>query len=68
MTEAWMHELLITARDQARAQGLPRLAEHLDDALLLAASEYSAATRGSERDDDAEAGPAVRGDARRGLH
>lgn len=40
MSEGWVLEMLGNARAAARAQGLMRLAEHLDDAMLLAASEY----------------------------
>lgn len=40
MSEAWMQELLGSMRDMARAQSMYRLAEHLDDAILLAASEF----------------------------
>jgi DNA-binding transcriptional ArsR family regulator len=39
MSEAWMMELLASVRDTARAKAMPRLAEHLDDAILIAASE-----------------------------
>jgi hypothetical protein len=40
MSEAWILELLGTVRDVARSQAMIRLAEHLDDAMLVAASEY----------------------------
>jgi|AACY02.2.fsa_nt_gi hypothetical protein len=40
MSEAWVLEVLADARDKARAGGLLKLAEHLDDAMLLAASEH----------------------------
>jgi hypothetical protein len=40
MSEAWVLEMLGATREAARANGLLRLAEHLDDAILLAASEY----------------------------
>ena len=40
MTEVWVLEQLKSVRDLARAGAMYRLAEHLDDAMLLAASEY----------------------------
>lgn len=40
MNEAGIVELLGTMRDAARARAMFRLAEHLDDAILLAASEF----------------------------
>jgi hypothetical protein len=40
MTEAWFLELLGSVRDVARSHAMIRLAEHLDDAMLVAASEY----------------------------
>jgi hypothetical protein len=40
MTEDSILEMLGTARDAARSGGMLRLAEHLDDAMLMAASEY----------------------------
>lgn len=40
MNEAGIVELLGTIRDAARAKAMYRLAEHLDDAILLAASEF----------------------------
>lgn len=46
MSEAWMQELLGSMRDMARAQSMYRLAEHLDDAILLAASEFHEAQLG----------------------
>jgi hypothetical protein len=39
MSEAWLIELLAVLRDAARRSDMPRLAEHLDDAALLAVSE-----------------------------
>ena len=39
MSEAWLIELLAVLRDAARRSDTPRLAEHLDDAALLAVSE-----------------------------
>jgi hypothetical protein len=39
MNEAWLIELLSVIRDAARRSDMPRLAEHLDDAALIAASE-----------------------------
>lgn len=40
MSEAWFLELLGSVRDVARDHAMNRLAEHLDDAMLVAASEY----------------------------
>ncbi len=40
MSEAWFLELLGSVRDVARSHAMIRLAEHLDDAMLVAASEY----------------------------
>jgi hypothetical protein len=48
MSEAWMQELLGSMRDMARAQSMYRLAEHLDDAILLAASEFHEAQNACE--------------------
>jgi hypothetical protein len=39
MSEAWLIELLDVIRDAARRSDMARLAEHLDDAALIAASE-----------------------------
>jgi len=39
MSEAWLIELIAVLRDAARRSEMPRLAEHLDDAALLAVSE-----------------------------
>lgn len=40
MSEAWFLELLGSVRDVARSHAMIRLAEHLDDAMLVAASEF----------------------------
>jgi hypothetical protein len=40
MSEAWVLEVLGSVRDMARSQAMLRLAEHIDDAMLIAASEY----------------------------
>jgi hypothetical protein len=40
MSEAWFLELLGNVRDVARDHAMSRLAEHLDDAMLVAASEF----------------------------
>jgi hypothetical protein len=40
MSEAWFLELLGSVRDVARDHSMMRLAEHLDDAMLVAASEF----------------------------
>ena len=70
MSEGWVLEMLGDARQAARAQGLNRLAEHLDDAMLLAASEYHEAHWRTEatEGDVLESADAVRGAASRGLH
>jgi hypothetical protein len=55
MSEGWILELLASARDAARAHAMTRLAEHLDDAMLVAASEFHEAARvagGLARHDD----------------
>lgn len=39
MSEAAMLELIRSVRDAARSNAMLRLAEHLDDAMLIAASE-----------------------------
>jgi len=40
MSEVWVLEQLKSVRDIARSNAMYRLAEHLDDAMLLAASEF----------------------------
>ena len=40
MSEAWFLELLGSVRDVAKEHAMSRLAEHLDDAMLVAASEF----------------------------
>ena len=40
MSEMWIMELLTSVRDIARQSGYHRLAEHLDDGVLVAASEF----------------------------
>lgn len=40
MTEAWILEMLSSLRDIARDNAMYRLAEHLDDVMLLVASEF----------------------------
>lgn len=69
MSEAWMIELLSAVRDVARANSMGRLAEHLDDAMLLAASEYHEASRiGQAGLHVVEGSEAVRGPASTGFH
>jgi hypothetical protein len=70
MTEAWMNELLSSLRDAARDNAMHRLAEHLDDALLLVASEYHGAEAMSQEliGHDAEAAATLRGDPQSSLH
>ena len=70
MTEAWILETLGNARAAARSQGLMRLAEHLDDAMLLAASEYHEAAWIDEigADNVLQGADTVRIAQRPGLH
>lgn len=60
MSEDRVLALLARARDAARRAGLARLAEHLDDGMLVAASEYAEASSvggaAHERQDPAFAG------------
>lgn len=42
MSEAMILEMLRDARDIAKTQGMLRLSEHLDDAMLIAASDAHA--------------------------
>jgi len=48
MSEVWVLEQLRSVRDIARSNAMYRLAEHLDDAMLLAASEFHEVHEGSE--------------------
>lgn len=48
MNEVWVLEQLKSVRDIARAGAMYRLAEHLDDAMLLAASEFHDASEAME--------------------
>lgn len=48
MSEVWVLEQLKSVRDIARANAMYRLAEHLDDAMLLAASEFHDANEAME--------------------
>ena len=70
MSEAWILEVLGTVRDVARSQAMIRLAEHLDDALLVAASEYHEAifAAGVGNAHVFESTNAVRSAARPGVH
>lgn len=70
MREAWILELLGSARDAARARAMPRLAEHLDDAILVAASEFHEAGLMAEAcaGDDVEGASAAGGVARSRIH
>lgn len=43
MSESMVLELIGRARDEARSHALFQLAEHLDDAMLIAASQFHAA-------------------------
>lgn len=70
MPEAWMLELISAVRDVARANAMYRLAEHLDDAMLIAASEFhttdaQARTAGQ---DEPEGSKALRDAAQHRLH
>ncbi|SEA93068.1 hypothetical protein SAMN05444370_11913 [Rubrimonas cliftonensis] len=70
MHEAWMFELLRSVRDIATASAMPRLAEHLDDAILIAASEVHEHLAGQDggRVNDGQVAAALRGDTRKELH
>lgn len=70
MSEAWILELLGTVRDVARSQAMIRLAEHLDDAMLVAASEYHEAmfTADLGKAHVFESATAVRSAAGPGIH
>lgn len=48
MSEVWVLEQLKSVRDIARSNAMYRLAEHLDDAMLLAASEFHDANEAME--------------------
>jgi hypothetical protein len=63
-------ELLSGARDMARSQGLFRLAEHMDDAMLIAASEFhdSALEAAESGVHDREGADTVRGAACAWMH
>lgn len=70
MSEAWIMELLGSLRDVARKESMPRLAEQLDDAILIAASELHEAAlvaRGDALHGD-HGRETVRDTAARGLH
>lgn len=70
MSEAWVLDYLGEVRDAARARGLFRLAEHLDDAVLIAASEYHEAQQCGEARlaHDDKGADAVAGDWKSRLH
>lgn len=70
MGEAWVMDVLGAARNEARSRGLYRLAEHLDDAILVAASEFHDArlSEGTPSGDGFETGDPVRNAVRPGLH
>jgi hypothetical protein len=40
MKEEWIIEMIGQIKDVARSHAMGRLAEHLDDAILIAASEF----------------------------
>lgn len=40
MKEDWIIEMIGQIKDVARSHAMGRLAEHLDDAILIAASEF----------------------------
>ena len=63
MSGVTMMELLGSARDEARSAGLFQLAEHLDDAMLIAAAEVHAAMedRGARPRHDGEGSGTLRG-------
>jgi hypothetical protein len=68
--EAWLLETIASIREAARAANMPRLAEHLDDAILIAASEahHGACVVEGEGRYGGPAAEAFRGDARHGVH
>jgi hypothetical protein len=69
MSEAWVLELLTGVRDVARVNGLFRLAEQIDDAMLIAASEFhDAALEVESATDDREGAGSAGYAARAGLH
>lgn len=70
MGEAWVMDVLGAARDEARSRGLFRLAEHLDDAILVAASEFHDARSVEEAlsEHDVEAADALRIAQRPRIH
>ena len=47
MGHDWIMDVLIDLRTYARANDLPKLAEHLDDAALLAEVEVASTTKGA---------------------
>lgn len=70
MTEAWVLEVLGGVRDMARHNGQFRLAEHIDDAMLIAASEFHETAFVLERwaGHDREGAEALRGASASGFH
>lgn len=70
MTEAWVLEVLSGVRDVARLGGHVRLAEQIDDAMLIAASDFHEAAFEMERwaGDDRQGAEAFRDTASAGLH
>jgi hypothetical protein len=70
MSEAWVMELLSGARDMARSKGLFRLAEHMDDAMLIAASEFHESTLAVAEPEahDCESADTLRGAACAWVH
>lgn len=70
MSEAWFLELLGSVRDVARSHAMIRLAEHLDDAMLVAASEYHEAmlVLENQTDHDGEDRKAAGNVPGRGFH
>ena len=70
MSEAMVLEMLGAARDAARSRGMVRLAEHLDDAMLVAASEYYEAAEGAgiEPFDGGQGSTTLRGAAESRVH
>lgn len=69
MSNLWIMELLVSARDIAKKRDMLRLAEHMDDALLVAASElHDAQVTGGEARHDRGDTAAYRGGPGHGLH
>jgi hypothetical protein len=71
MTDQWIIEMIGSVKDVARSHGMRRLAEQLDDAMLIAASEFHEG-RADEADievaHDCRDSTPVRGPSATGVH